>query len=428
MNITKKGMILKMLPKNFIPSKPFPDFKWKWACLQCTEGLNDPVVLLGVLFRMRKLEGAGTKFSSEAFAKELVELSDDIKDSIGVDLARRTGERNLIRNSGQYWRAVGLIPPGDRSGEIRLTEFGRKVADHEISQTEFAAITVQTFKLPNAQIQSSDECKQWLDNGLVIYPLRLLLEIECELNRLGQGFITTQELVKIIIPLSGCKAEIQDYVNFILWFRAGEISLIGWPDCCTRDNDFRIAREYLLFLSNYGYIGNVVGDSRMEEKYYLNTVIEDEILEIIKTKPADESLLTALDSIRASEVTSEFERKRVFTLKTSRPNQAAFRREVIKACQRCIITNVTMPEVLEAAHIKPYKYNGEDTVANGFAMRTDIHTLFDTGHLRISIDGDIELSQRARMDYGWSIPPRIQIPDFTNRDFIRWRWDNYNGM
>ena len=23
-----------MLPKNYIPAKPFPDFKWKWASLQ----------------------------------------------------------------------------------------------------------------------------------------------------------------------------------------------------------------------------------------------------------------------------------------------------------------------------------------------------------------------------------------------------------
>ena len=129
-----------------------------------------------------------------------------------------------------------------------------------------------------------------------------------------------------------------------------------------------------------------------------------------------------------SEVTSEVERKRVQTMRTARPNQATFRREVLKACQRCVITNVTMPEVLEAAHIKPFKYNGEDTVANGFAMRTDIHTLFDTGHLRISETGIVELSSRARMDYGALIPPRIVIPDFTNKEFLRWRWENYNGM
>lgn len=417
-----------MLPQNFIPTKPFPDFKWKWACLQCTEGLNDPVVLLGVLFRMRKLEPQGVKYSSPEFARELEDLSNDVKDSVGVDLARRTGERNLIRNSGQYWRAVGLIAPGDRTGKIRLTDFGRRVADHDISQTEFAAITVQTFKLPNPQIQSSDECKRWLNHGLLIYPLRLLLGIISELKKLGQGYITTEELVRIVIPLSGCHAELQDYVNFILWFRAGEITLIGWPNCCPEANDMRIAREYLLFLTNYGYIIKQDGQTRMDEKYAINAVISEEIEEIIATKVKDESLQDALNQIRSSEVASEVERKRVQTYRTTRPNQANFRREVLKACQRCVITNVTMPEVLEAAHIKPYKYNGEDTIANGFAMRTDIHVLFDAGHLRISEDGLIELSTKARMDYGATIPPRIVIPEFTNREFLRWRWENYNGV
>lgn len=58
-----------MLPKDFVPQKPFSEFKWKWACLECTEGLNDPVLLLSVLFRMRKLEPLGEKYSSEAFAR-----------------------------------------------------------------------------------------------------------------------------------------------------------------------------------------------------------------------------------------------------------------------------------------------------------------------------------------------------------------------
>lgn len=212
--------------------------------------------MLGVLFRMRKLEllNKGIKYSSDEFARELIELSKDTEESVGVDLARRTGARNLIRNSGQYWRALNLIVPGGRSGKIELTDFGRRVANRDISQTEFAAITVQTFRLPNPQVQSSEECELWLKHGLIIYPLKLILE-------------------------------------------------------------------------------------------------------------------------------------------------AAFRKAVLQACERCIITNVTMPEVLEAAHIKPFKYKGEDTVANGFAMRTDIHTLFDTGHLRISPEGVIELSSRARMDY-----------------------------
>ena len=69
------------LPIDFVPKKPFEEFKWKWACLQCTEGLNDPVVLLGVLFRMRKLElqGGAAKYNSQAFADELVALSNDLR-------------------------------------------------------------------------------------------------------------------------------------------------------------------------------------------------------------------------------------------------------------------------------------------------------------------------------------------------------------
>lgn len=417
-----------MLDKKFIPEIPFPDFKWKWACLQCTEGINDPVVLLGVLFRMRKLEPKHLKYSSKEFSEELIELSNDIKDSVGVDLARRTGERNLIRNSGQYWRALGLIPPGDKSGLIRLTEYGRRVADHDISQTEFSAITIQTFKLPNPQIQSREECLRWESNSLVIYPLRLILSVMLELEEKGFRYLTTEELTKIIIPLSACHVKTQDYVDFIAWNRDEQIVIEHWPNCCKGANDFRIAREYLLFLYNYGYIVREDGRTREDEKYRINAEIKDEIIEILKTPITDASLQDVLSQIRTSDITSEVERKRVQGYKQSRPNQAKFRHSVLKACKRCVITNVTMPEVLEAAHIKPFKYNGEDTVANGFAMRNDIHILFDSGHLRISEDGLVELSSKARMDYGATIPPRIVIPDFTNKDYLRWRWDNYNGI
>jgi len=145
-----------MLDKTFIPQKPFPDFKWQWATFAPTESINDPVVLLGVLFRMEKLEGRYS-FSSEEFNHELVSLSEDIKDSIGVNLASRGGERNLMRNSGQYWKSLNLIPR-DSHGLIKLTDYGRKVARREISQTEFSAITVMTLRLPNPSIQTTNIC------------------------------------------------------------------------------------------------------------------------------------------------------------------------------------------------------------------------------------------------------------------------------
>ena len=187
-----------------------------------------------------------------------------------------------------------------------------------------------------------------------------------------------------------------------------------------------MAREFLLFLSNYGYLNLEEGDTNDTDIYHFNSEIATEINALLHgiVTPTIEETLKLLN---ADDVISDVERKRVQGSR-NRPHQARFRRDVLGACQRCVITNVTMPEVLEAAHIKPFKYNGEDTVANGFAMRLDIHMLFDTGHLRISPDGIVELSGRARMDYGALIPPRIVVPEFTNREFLQWRWDNYNGM
>jgi len=167
----------------------------------------------------------------------------------------------------------------------------------------------------------------------------------------------------------------------------------------------------------------------MNEQYAYNSILDTEITNMLAEKSSDIPLIQAITRIRASELVSEIEKKRVEeNIRAKRPNQAKFRKEVLQACERCVITNVTMPEVLEAAHIKPFKYHGEDTIENGFAMRMDIHLLFDSGHLRISDNGTIELSTRARMDYGASIPPRIVLPDFTNREFLKWRWENYNGL
>ena len=405
---------------NIPPELPFTGFKWKWACLACTEGINDPVVLLGVLFRMAKLEGK-FKYSSDEFAKELIGLSKDLEGTgVNVDLSRRVGERNLIRNSGQYWRALNLIP-NTKGGLIQLTDFGRKVANHTISQTEFSALSIINFKLPNRSIQSEQECKLWDEAGLQLHPLKLILQI---IHSLGNGiilspnaYLTTEELVKIVIPLSGTpNRKVQSYVDCIIAYRNGDLDISTFPDCCTSANDFRIAREFLLFLSNYGYLNKIEGTTREKEQYHYNYNIDSEIQYILQSK----------SKIIPSDIISDTERKRVSS--QYRPNQAKFRKAVLQACPRCVISNVDMPEVLEAAHIKPYKYKGEDTAANGFMMRLDIHLLFDAGHLRISPEGEVFLSDKARLSYGASIPPRIFIPDSVNRDFLRWRWLNYNGL
>ena len=261
------------------PVLPFPNFKWKWASLECTEGINDPVVLLGVLFRMRKLEqrNEGIKFSSDEFAEEMRALARDISGrGIGVNLSNRVGSRNLIRNSGQYWRAVGLLPVrADHDGVIRLTRFGRRVADRLISQAEFAAMTVRTFHLPNPAVQSNGECQQWHKAGLSLRPLHLILGIVRKMwtQNPDEGFLTKEELIRVVIPLSSQRSftSVSKFAEYILAFRSGLVDVSSWPNCCPAANDRRIAREFLLFLSNYGYF--IQSERDVKETFVYNSLV-----------------------------------------------------------------------------------------------------------------------------------------------------------
>lgn len=192
----------------------------------------------------------------------MIGLSHDLQGTgVNIDLERRVGERNIIRNSGQYWKALNLIPAEKTGGIITLTDFGRKVANHEISQTEFSAQSIITFKLPNPSILTEEECAEWEKAGIELHPLKLILSI---VRTLGSGmptssdaYITVEELIRIVIPLSGTpNRKVESYVEYIKAFRNGDLDLKDWVDCIPAANDERFAREYLLFLSYYGYLKN----------------------------------------------------------------------------------------------------------------------------------------------------------------------------
>src|SRR5262245_9271658 len=49
----------------------------------------------------------------------------------------------------------------------------------------------------------------------------------------------------------------------------------------------------------------------------------------------------------------------------------------------CAITGCSVRDVLEAAHIHPYRGRERNKVANGLLLRADLHTLFDCGLIAI---------------------------------------------
>lgn len=68
-----------------------------------------------------------------------------------------------------------------------------------------------------------------------------------------------------------------------------------------------------------------------------------------------------------------------------RQGQPAFRSTLLAAYQgRCAVTGCAVTEVLEAAHIFPYRGRDTNHVCNGLLLRADLHTLFDLGLLAVN--------------------------------------------
>jgi len=68
---------------------------------------------------------------------------------------------------------------------------------------------------------------------------------------------------------------------------------------------------------------------------------------------------------------------------------------------RCLVTGCEVLAVLEAAHISPYRGEGDNHPENGLLLRTDIHTLFDLDLIGIEPDElQVELHSALAKEYG----------------------------
>jgi hypothetical protein len=343
-----------------------------------------------------------------------------------VDLVR-TQDRNLIRNSGQYWKALGLLE--EAHGKVLVSPFGQLLAEGKITQVEFATTVVKTLELPNRKIIS--DTTEWDAIGLKIKPLELILDVLALIaEKYGsyEAYVTPFELVRIIIPLAGAKAPIDDFVEAVVQHRQGKIDVTKWPDCATSSNDKRMAREFLIFLSNYGFCKREsVARGNENERYQLASISKEEVIELHKLKIVHQELDKVVKQIRVTQIPANVERKRVSREVLERPYQNIFRKNILNVFgSSCIVTGVSIENVLEAAHIKPVEYKGDDTHHNGLCLRSDIHQLFDSNNLRILPSGELILSEAASTKNNYAkLPRQIDIPNFVNKEFLDWRVKYY---
>jgi HNH endonuclease len=405
------------------PQKPFDTYKWRWFSVAPTEGLLNPPVFLGALRVFSRYEGVAP--TDPRIIEELRIVQHETHAS--VDLAR-TPERNLIRNSGQYWKGTGLLVK--QPGKISLTSFGRRVAEGHITQGEFAAIIVQQTVLPNPWTNSPEEISKWKAANLEIRPLQLILEIIEILGRENaeSSYLTNNELMRVIIPLAGIKATSINIAQNVVLFRDEKLDISSWPDCAPAANDHRLAREFLLFLSNFGLLQLKADGSNEDQRFYLKELFDVKSAIIpIDASIFEENAEQAIDEVRHSSLPSIIERQRTLTTVLRRSGQAQFRSQIMKAYSGiCLLTKETISDVLEAAHIVPVSHGGSDDDNNGFCLRVDIHRLFDSGNIRIKPTGELLLSDVAATSSNYSrLPNKIIIPSFVNPANVAWREKYY---
>lgn len=407
------------------PTKPFDTYKWRWLSVQPTEGLLKPSVFLGVLRALDRCEGLSPSHQSVYDALQLVEKETNST----VSLARKP-DRNLLRNSGQYWKGTGLLSRSH--GLIQLTALGHKVSEGRVTQGEFAAIMVQQTVLPNPETYKETELEKWASAGLEIRPLALILQI---LESLGEGsgiteaYLTPNELIRVVIPLAGMKNKADQIAQTLIGVRTNKINIDGWPNCAPEANDRRLAREFLLFLSNYGICRCVSADSEYDARHYLDELFDvDAVTSVTNASifKSDEESKDVIDAIRHSALPSIIERQRTVATVLSRIGQPKFRKKILDLSKsRCLLTGESITEVLEAAHIIPVTNGGADTDDNGICLRVDIHRLFDSGNIRILPTGDLKFSDAIKASGNYkTLPSKIIIPSFVNAENVKWR-DKY---
>ena len=362
-------------------SKEAKPVKWPWASVTPTEGLNDPAVFLGVLRAMAKCEGQAP--GSPEFLAELERVM--IETGTSVDLVRNS-ERNLLRNSRQYWLSKGLIE--DESGVIRLTQFGHLWANADCTNEEFAFQAIRKFSIQTV--------------AGTVYPLKLLLLVIRAIPVKDGSWLTADEVLRIVAPLGSLAPEM--IAKSVLGYRKRPEDYP--PLFEVRSNDKRIAREPLLFLANFGILREEGG------KFYCIDYVQN--LEDVFADTGGDARSALANAVRLERTKSV----------VYRPDQAKFRKAVFAASRgACLITGETVSVVLEAAHIKPFASNGPDVAENGFCLRSDVHQLYDANLLRICEDGGLKLLDEAMASphYSQIQTRRIVIPDYINRDFMKWR-------
>lgn len=108
-----------------------------------------------------------------------------------------------------------------------------------------------------------------------------------------------------------------------------------------------------------------------------------------------------------------------------------FRENILRIYNRtCCVSGSKIVAVLEAAHIKDHHESKNNDLRNGLCLRSDIHTLFDRGLLKIDTNYSIQLDDSIKdSEYGKLEGQKINLPDheidYPKKTYIKWKFDKF---
>ncbi len=93
---------------------------------------------------------------------------------------------------------------------------------------------------------------------------------------------------------------------------------------------------------------------------------------------------------------------------------AHIRNRNTREAYRCMMTGCKLLDVVEAAHIKPYRGPDDNHPENGLLLRSDIHTLFDLNLIGINPETwKVELNEKllSHQEYRGLSGCHLRLPD-----------------
>jgi hypothetical protein len=198
---------------------------------------------------------------------------------------------------------------------------------------------------------------------------------------------------------------------------------------------FRKAREYFLEVDGnlfdskaivgaaHGYEFPKLGPLRADQFVGGADTVERKLRELgfnvvhINRNGIDNALKEAEEEGVFNPLDAEDGRKKILAAIVRRQGQPAFRRELFRAyAGRCAISGCLTKEVLEAAHIVPYRGPQTNHVTNGLLLRADIHTLFDLGLIAVDpIKKTVIIAESLKdTDYEQWNGQCINLPELVN--------------